>query len=68
MSEQELKKEALERMINKIYKLERDNAKTCIYSDNKMRDKKTAFISIKMLSFITGFSLNIYLFFAILFV
>ena len=39
MSEKKLKKEALERMINKIYKLERDNAKTCIYSDNKMRDK-----------------------------
>lgn len=39
MSEQELKEEVVVRMINRIYKLERDNAKTCIYSDNKMRDK-----------------------------
>lgn len=33
-----IKKEALERMINRIYKLERDNAKTCSYSDNKMKE------------------------------
>lgn len=38
MGDQKLKKEALERMINRIYKLERDNAKTCSYSDNKMKE------------------------------
>lgn len=38
MVELELKREALDRMLKRIYKLERDNAKTCMYSDNKMRE------------------------------
>lgn len=38
MSEQELKEEALKRMINRIYILERDNAKTRSNSDNKMKE------------------------------
>ena len=38
MGDQRLKKEALERMINRIYILERDNAKTRSNSDNKMKE------------------------------